>query len=164
MATYTPVSGYACLVQIATNVAGLGTGTAFNLATDFTLSASQGLIEGAPTFGSSTNGVIDPSYITNGIEKMDFSFGGFFDPQGVSTAMLLAAYHATTAADKTFGIKITIGGYSLTATGMLVNYTLASKADGSIVDFKAGRIALYNASANSTYQLVTLTAAGTEND
>ena len=164
MSTYTPVSGYSCLVQIASTVAGLSAGTAFNLVTDYTLSASQQIVEGAPTFGSSVNGVIDPAYFANGVEKMDLSFKGYFDPSGVSTNLLLACYHASTAAGKTFGIKITMGNYSVTATGMLASYTVNSKADGSVSEFSAGRIVLYNAAINGSYELVTDTLVGTEID
>ena len=158
-----PVSGYACELYVSTS----GTPTSANallLATDFSISASQQVIEGAPTYGSSVNGVIDPSYFANGVEKMDLNLKGYFDPSGTATKLLLGCYHATAAANKVFNILIVLGGYSITAQGLISGYTVNAKADGSLAEITITRIALFNTTINTSYNLVTVPTVGVNTD
>ena len=158
-----PVAGYACSIYVAAS----GTPTSADsllLATDFSISASQAIIEGAPTFGSSINGVIDPSYFANGVEKMDLSLKQYLDPNGLATQILLNAYHATTAAAKVFNVVITLGGYSISAQAMIAGYTITAKADGTLAELNISRIALFNSTINSTYNITTIPAVGVNQD
>jgi len=162
--SFAPVSGYSCLLQIAPDVASLSAGTGFALATDFTVTPSQSLIKGTPTFGSSVDGVIDPSYFSNGEETMDLSWKQYFDPTGVSTNLLLNSIFARSAAGKVFGIKITIGTLIITASAIVCGYSINPKPDGSIAMMSISKVALFNTTINTPYELANSPEIGSEND